>query len=69
MRESVIDELCHLYEVWLKANDLGHIEGDAEELVMFDGAEGSGYTLTTAQRLWVTRFIELWLATEVLEKL
>jgi hypothetical protein len=68
-KDDLFAAMGRVYVLWLAQNGLSNVTGDAEELVMFDGAEGSGYTLTTAQRRWVTRFIELWLATEVLEKL
>jgi hypothetical protein len=63
-KDYLFAAMGRVYVLWLAQNGLSNVTGDAEELVMGDGAEGSGYVLTPAQRRWVSRFIELWLATE-----
>jgi len=63
-KDNLFAMMGRVYVLWLAQNGLSNVTGDAEELVMGDGAEGSGYVLTHAQRRWVSRFIELWLATE-----
>jgi len=63
-KDDLFAAMGRVYVLWLAQNGLSNVTGDAEELVMGDGAEGSGYVLTPAQRRWVSRFIELWLATE-----
>ena len=63
-KDDLFAAMGRVYAMWLAQNGLSNVTGDAEELVMGDGAEGSGYVLTTAQRRWVSRFIGLWLATE-----
>ena len=63
-KDNLFAAMGRVYVLWLAQNGLSNVTGDAEELVMGDGAEGSGYVLTHAQRRWVSRFIELWLATE-----
>ena len=63
-QDDLFAAMGRLYVMWLTQNGLDHIKGDAADLVMGDGAEGSGYALSTAQRRWVSRLIGLWLATE-----
>ena len=63
-KDDLFAMMGRVYVLWLAQNGLSNVTGDAEELVMGDGAEGSGYHLTRAQRRWVSRFIDLWLATE-----
>lgn len=63
-KDGLFAAMGHVYVLWVKHSGLFNIAGDPEELLMGDGAEGSGYVLTPAQRRWLSRFIELWSATE-----
>lgn len=63
-RDNVFDMLGRLFEGWLEQNELGQIAGDAEEILLNDGVQGSGVTLTPAQRRWLHQYIALWEATE-----